>query len=537
MPQIPQNPQPPRRPNPGRPYDPQGAHPYPPVRRNPAPKPNGQPRPQNPGGPYPPRNPENPQFPPRRRPPKKPTGPNIPLIIAIVLLVIGTAVMIALCVNLAKDSSKPVPTGTAPVLETTEGKNSFWKDEEPETEAPAELNQVVSTAKFTATGDLLIHRSLFNGSSAANLGDKGYNFDTVFKFLGGYTDTADYAIANLETTLFGPGKPYSGNPKFNTPDALVDSAKAAGFDMLLTANNHCNDTDLEGILRTLKVVREKGLKTLGTNLTNEEEKYVIEDVNGIKVGMLCYTYEDSQNPNVETFNYNPLPSKGKGLVCAFPKFENAKSREPFYTALAQQIEEMREKGAEAIVLFMHWGEEYQLEASQDQKNMAQKLCDLGVDLIVGGHPHVVQPMELLTSTTDPDHKTVCLYSMGNAVSNQRREEMSSRPTGHTEDGMLFNFTFEKYSDGTVALGSVEVIPTWVDMHNNADGKREYNILPLENARRSEWGTLFGLDAGRLPSLDASYQRTMDIVGTGLEASNSYLTSLKQEILGIPADAA
>ena len=272
------------------------------------------------------------------------------------------------------------------------------------------------------------------------------------------------------------------------------------------------------------MIRSKGLQALGTNLHSGEQKYRIEDLNGIRVGMLCYTYEDSQDPNQVTFNYNPLPRDSSDLVCSFPKFQNAKSREPFYEELAAQMAEMRQKGAEAIVLFLHWGEEYHLEASADQREMAQRLCDLGVDLIVGGHPHVVEPVELLTSREDPKRKTVCLYSLGNAFSNQRREEMTSQKSGHTEDGMLFEITFRKYSDNSVFLSNVEVIPTWVNKYTNAEDLREYNILPLKDSLRDQWQTLYGIDALTFEKAAESYGRTMEIVGPGLTESNLWLES-------------
>ena len=536
MPQIPDPSRPQRRPNPyrtgtgGAPERRPGSAPARRAPGNPPPRQRPERGPADPGG----------NRPRRRQKPERKKPENLKMKLLIGAMILGSLIMLGLCIGIAGSSSRPAPQkqpdsvvlpegGQEAQTEETKKKDPLFGKPE-ETEAPAAAGpQVVSSAKVSCTGDLLIHRSLFNESSAAYKGDKKYDFDSVFKYLDGYTDLADFAVANLETTLFGPGKPYSGNPKFNTPDELVDSAKKAGFDMLLTANNHCNDTDLDGILRTLKVVREKGLQTLGTNLNLEEEKYVIQEINGINIGMLCYTYEDSRNPNLETFNYNELAAKGKGLVCAFPKFQDAKSRDPFYETLTAQIAEMKDKGAEAIVLFVHWGEEYHLEADADQKAMAQKFCDLGVDLIVGGHPHVVQPVELLTSTTDPSHKTVCLYSMGNAVSNQRREEMSSCTTGHTEDGMLFNFTFDKYSDGQVLLSSVEVVPTWVNMFTNGDEKREYNILPLEDSRREDWQSMFGLAPGTIAQLDASYQRTMGIVGSGLQACNDYLTEQKAQL--------
>ncbi len=157
--------------------------------------------------------------------------------------------------------------------------------------------------------------------------------------------------------------------------------------------------------------------------------------------------------------------------------------------------------------------------------IAQKMCDMGVDVIVGGHPHVVEPMELLTSSSDSRHKTAVIYSLGNAVSNQRRDLMTLN-TGHTEDGALFTVTFEKYADGGVYVADVNVMPTWVNLHS-VDEKQEYNIVPLEDARRTEWQNLYGLDAAALANAVASYDRTMNIVGPGLEQCRSYYAQEKQ----------
>ena len=178
------------------------------------------------------------------------------------------------------------------------------------------------------------------------------------------------------------------------------------------------------------------------------------------------------------------------------------------------------------MIFLHWGQEYQITENASQQKMAQRLCDMGFDVIVGGHPHVVQPMALLESTVDPNHKTICIYSLGNAVSNQRIAEMSLK-TGHTEDGVLFAVTFEKYSDGTVYLAGAEVLPTWVNL-SSVNGKLEYNILPLEDAKRDEWKEAFNLTDSLYQNCVDSYDRTMNIVGSGMERVQSWLAQQKQQ---------
>ena len=469
------------------------------------------------------------------RPPKQGSAAVTALLVIILLILMGLCgLMIYLCTTVVDRGNTAAPKPQRPGVEQMQEKPVTAPPTEPtETEPPEttmpEPEHVVSTATVSVTGDLLMHAPLYQSQYNAECYHGGeYDFSSIFKYAKEYTESYDYTIANLETTLYGTGKPYLGYPAFNTPDQIVDGAKDAGFDMLLTVNNHANDTGFKGITRTIEVVRDRGLQTLGTNLTEEEDKFYIADLNGIKIGMLCYSYDDSKNPDIKSLNGNQIASEGKNLVCTFPLFQESKDRGVFYEDVKNQITKMREQGAEAIVVYLHWGIEYRLDPTADQMDMAQKLCDLGVDLIVGGHPHVIEPVELLTSSTDPNHKTVCLYSMGNAVSNQRLGNLSTVPTAHTEDGMLFNYTFEKYSDGTVYLAGIDIVPTWVNMYNNENHKREYNILPLDDSRREEWMEMYNLTENSLKKASESYDRTMKIVGEGLTASNEYLAQQKQQ---------
>ncbi len=412
--------------------------------------------------------------------------------------------------------------------------SGIWSGQSEPAETTQAVPTVVSTATIAAEGDLLMHSYLFTNNpkypAAAYIEDGVYNFDSIFQYVNAYVSGADYAVINLETT-FGNDTVYSGNPLFNCPDALADSVSAAGYDMLLTANNHCADTGAAGIKRTLEQARSRNLTTLGTQLNDTEKKYAVVDVNGIQLGMLCYTYagglESDGSPN---FNLNENTIlREPGLVNYFTVDE----LDSFYSEVQTYLDNMREEGAEAIILYIHWGTEYALTEDATQRGIAQKLCDLGVDVIIGGHPHVVQPMDLLTSTTDPDHKTVCLYSMGNAVSNQRKEEMqTSCPTGHTEDGVIFYVTFEKYSDDTVAVADTDILPTWVNKFTNSDGKVEYNILPLDDQKLSQWQTLYGLTDAVYEQAQNSYDRTMNIVSAGLTRCQEYLRQTRNGKLGI-----
>ena len=441
----------------------------------------------------------------------RPTPPRPPIVvilsILIAVLAIADIAVISLCLRTGKkeDTQKP----TASPIETI--------GDPTETEAPP---APVSTATILSTGDLLMHKKVINSGKQE---DGSYDFESIFRYIAPYTGKADYAVANLETTLCGTDKgfAYSGNPKFNCPDALVDSARDAGFDMLLTANNHSMDTTIVGYKRTLEVVREKGLATLGTYLTADEQKWTMLDINGIKIGVMCFCYSDGFAPNGNpVLNYNEVPEPGLLSYFTYDKLPE------FYAQVQTYLDEMKAAGVEATLVYMHWGEEYKLSANKDQQAMAQKLCDMGVDAIVGSHPHVLEPVDLLQSTTDPNHATVVLYSLGNAVSNQRKEEMTTLTTGETEDGALFSVTFAKYPDGTVCLDAVELIPTWVNMHANS-GKTEYNIIPLDVSIATQWQERFGLTDVQILNAKASLNRTNQIVSQGLEKVQSYLSGQKE----------
>ena len=375
----------------------------------------------------------------------------------------------------------------------------------------------VSTATIAATGDLLMHEPIITHSKF----DDGYNFDLIYTYLKDYASKVDYSVANLETTLRGieDGYEYSGYPQFNCPDEIVDATKNAGFDMLLTANNHSYDTRYKGMIRTLEVIDEKGLDRLGIIKEETEKRYTVKEINGIKIGMICYTYETDTEPDEIALNGIALNEDAEKRVNAFSYGE----LDTFYETIEGQFKAMKEDGAEALVLFIHWGDEYQVKQNKKQSAIAQKLCDLGVDVIVGGHPHVVQPIDLLTSEADPNHKTVCLYSMGNAVSNQRRERMNLK-TGHTEDGVLFQFTFAKYSDGTVVLEDADILPTWVNMFTSkATGKKVYQIIPLDT-EKTDWKEAFDLTDTSKKKAEESLERTQKIVGDGLKKVQDYLSS-------------
>ena len=432
------------------------------------------------------------------------------LLIAVTALVLAGLLILAVAIFLdgdpaVDDTDSPVPTFTEPAQAATE------PTAEP-TEPPVTKE---STFTLAATGDILMHVAVINSGKEGS----SYNFDSIFTYFKDYVSAADLAVANLETTLAGTagGYKYSGYPRFNCPDEIVDGVINAGFDLLLTANNHAYDTSSTGLHRTVEVVREKGLLNLGTKKDAEEPNFIVVEENGIKLGLACYTYETNTSAAKKAPNGLTMKSADAPLMNTF----DYSNLDLFYQEIRESKAQMDSQGVDAMVLFIHWGNEYQTKQNKKQETIAQKLCDLGVDVIIGGHPHVVQPVDLLQSATDENHKTVCLYSMGNAVSNQRRAKMNLK-TGHTEDGVLFSVTFARYTDGTVILESADLIPTWVNLAKHPDtGKNAYMILPLDDSVE-DWKTAFSLSDTALKNAKASYERTMKIVGAGMTKVNTWL---------------
>ena len=366
---------------------------------------------------------------------------------------------------------------------------------------------IETSATVMSIGDIMVHSPQLNGALNSSTGD--YNFDCYFKEIAPYFATSDLNVGNLEVTFGGnESREFSGYPLFNTPDSLADSIKNAGFNLLLTSNNHCYDTGLAGLKRTAQVLKQKGIEFTGTKETDADPAYVIKQVNNINIGIINYTYETKcLTEGRKYLNGNPVNSEANGLINSF----NYDKLDAFYSEIGAYLKEMDTKGAEFKVVYIHWGNEYQTYSNTYQKSIAQKLCNMGVDMIIGSHPHVIQPIELVTSD-DSQNTTVCLYSMGNAVSNQRQELMTSCPSGHTEDGMIFEFVLKKTKAG-VTLESLDLTPTWVNKYS-VNGKYNYTIYPIENP--NDLGK-YSFNATALSKAQKSYERTKAIVAVGLTA--------------------
>lgn len=256
---------------------------------------------------------------------------------------------------------------------------------------------VPQEAELLFVGDAMAHSPQLR---AALQSDGTYDFNPCFEALRPEIQGADYAVVNLETPV--SGGEYSGYPMFNAPDSYVDALRDAGFDLFLTANNHTLDRGDNGLKKTIHLLDSLGLDHVGTYINAAERARrlpMIVNVKGYKVGMLNYTYGS-----------NGLKVKGDVVVDYIDR-----------DVIARDVKALRKAGAEVIIAHMHWGEEYHLQPVASEKSMADYLTSLGVDVIMGGHPHVVQPVETRTNPLTGTPVQV-IYSLGNFISNMNDTE-------------------------------------------------------------------------------------------------------------------
>lgn len=392
------------------------------------------------------------------------SGQLMHLILVVLFLFLTISLIVKSC---ADNSTQNTETNNRPPVLATNPVNPTDPSDPDKPEGPA----VVASATIGVTGDIMAHGPVLN---TAIQDDGTYDFTESFRYIAPYFSSYDFMVANLEVTLGGTeAGQYRGYPTFNCPDSMIDALKNAGVDMVTTATNHSYDTGHNGFIRTQQVLDEKGMIYVGTRTSEDDAKYTIQNINGVKVGMINYTYEQEGSTGPQkNLNGIKMTEADSPLINSF----NYRKMDAFYNEAEEAVTKMRSEGAEFVIFFMHWGNEYELTPSNTQKKIAQTLCEKGVDVIVGGHPHVVQPMQVLTS--ENGNQTICLYSTGNNLSNQRRHEIKSSPNGHTEDGIIFSVEFSKYSDGTKAISNVNVTPLWVSLDKTGD-ESMYTVLPVD----------------------------------------------------------
>ena len=350
-------------------------------------------------------------------------------------------------------------------------------------------------------GDLMQHGPQIK---AALQKDGTYNYDECFASVKDEIERADVAIGNFEVTL--GGKPYTGYPQFRAPDEYLQACVDAGFDILLTANNHCVDSHRKGLERTIAMMDSLGVPHLGTYVNNNvrEETYpFLLEKNGLRIVLLNFTYGTNGLP-VEAPNVVNLMD----TVQIRADLEKAKTMEP-----------------DVIIALPHWGIEYQQLPSPQQREMADWLIRNGVDHVIGGHPHVAQPLEL-----SADSLHLIAWSMGNVISNQ------SKP--NTYGGYMVKMEFTKglapsnlpqlgeaptaeygaatspsrgRQEGATRLSDCSYMLYWVSRPADNGNQHNYRILPIDIPD----SVLTGMEQKNRYAIRASMRRLMERHGKGV----------------------
>lgn len=440
---------------------------------------------------------------PQRRPSPAPArygrrrkGPDWSMVLAlavIVIILIGILALIILGVkscasgcssgktSVVSDGPKQIYLET-PVPEATPGTQVADSDpavigEPPAETAAATIPAVLPTpaanvrtdanglrsATIRTAGDFVIHDVIFQSAArlAKQTGSSNpYNFIPMLNLIRDQLENADFTVTNVDGSMGGKQYykyGYSGYPQFNTPPHILYALVDAGVDMLTLANNHMLDGWYDGLMAEIENVEKVGLKHVGANRSAEEKNTpVIYEINGIKVGFMNYTV-----------SLNEMDKKGVDSRALEFGVNATKNSDPKKDAKA-----LRDGGADVIVCYMHWGKEYEETPDDSQKKLADILVASGCDVIVGGHPHVVQYATWLTGTNQfgETQRTLCVYSLGNFLSDQR---LALR-----DGGILFDFTIQEQEDGSFTITNPAYLPTWVWRTGDKDNGYNYSVVPI-----------------------------------------------------------
>ncbi len=337
----------------------------------------------------------------------------------------------------------------------------------------------VTYATIKIVGDLMCHSTQFN---YAKVNADSFDFTGVYREVKKYLSDADLTIGNLETVTAGKLKGYSGYPFFNAPDDFIYAIKDAGFDLLVTANNHAIDQGEKGVKRTIEQILKNDLSYSGTALSESDKDSIrIFNLNGIKIAILAYT---------ENTNGVPIPKGKDYLVNLINK-----------DSISNDISDARDAGAEIVLTQFHYGEEYKREPNTYQKETVENTILLGADIIIGSHPHSIQPLKYFKTVNAKLDTGLIAYSMGNFISNQRWR--------YSDAGVILSITLAKnvFTD-SVYISDIQYLPTWV-FKGEINGKKEYVIFP-EDPEKPDSAYIY-LNEKDLRDMEQAFDDTKEII--------------------------
>ena len=317
---------------------------------------------------------------------------------------------------------------------------------------PEAIVNPTATITISSAGDLMCHSPQYE---YARVDADSFDFTPTFSEVKKYFESSDFVLGNLETVTAGKEKRYSGFPFFNSPDDYIRSLKKVGFDFLFTSNNHCLDRGENGILRTLENLNKNNIAHTGTfNSQKDRDSIRIISLKGIRFAVVSYTYG---------MNGNYLPKNKAYLVNRISD-----------SLLIHDIQKAKSDSVDFILVYFHFGEEYQREPNRYQKAIVQAAIDAGADIILASHPHVLQPFSFfqkdsINKINSKLDSGFVAYSLGNFFSNQQWR--------YSDAGVILQFQITKnLTTNALHLEKVCYTPTWV-FKGKIEGKREYRILP------------------------------------------------------------
>lgn len=334
------------------------------------------------------------------------------------------------------------------------------------------------TISLSVVGDLMCHSPQFE---YAKVDKDSFDFDPPFKEVKSILSASDFTFGNFETVTAGKENGgYTGYPFFNSPASYITALKNTGFDLLITANNHALDRGEKGIIKTIESIKKNNLNYIGTFLSEKDRDSIrIFNIKGVKVAFLAYSYGT---------NGNPIP-KGKSYLINLIN----------YNSIAHDIKTARTDGAELVLVIYHFGEEYKRLPVKFQTDVVDKTIELGADVIIGGHPHVIQPVKFFKTQDAKLDTGFVAYSMGNFFSNQSKR--------YTDAGLILTIKINKnFNTNKIQLDEVNFIPTWV-YRGNILNRKGYLIIPAINS--SALDTL--LSKNEFSKMKLTFSDTREIV--------------------------
>lgn len=399
------------------------------------------------------------------------------LLVGVLVIVAGAYGVSALVGLGGKDRTESSVTAdsqeNSPVASASDSESQAAADSQPEESVITEKDPqpepqaTVAEATIASVGDIMVHDTQLEFAYDAE--SDSFDFADSFAMISEYLSKPDFTIANLETTFGGVDTwtedavhGYTGYPCFNSPDILATNLLDAGIDFVGTANNHSMDSRAEGIQRTLEVLKGVGIPSTGTFTEVDAPRYTVQNVNGIRIAMMAYTYGA---------NGFVLPEESKGYFNSFDDYDQSKIDQMY-----KDVEDVsKQEDVDLVVVMLHMGEEYQYEPTEKTQEVVDQLFASGCDIVLGSHPHVLEPFEMRTidNGDGTTRQGFVIYSLANFISSQY---YTNETPVHKDVGVILNLSLKKTGEEKPVITGISLMPTYCQWTTTT-----IRVIPIENA--------------------------------------------------------